>query len=128
MILQVENVSKRFGGLQALSDVNFAVQDGFALYHHAFFVTGEGGWAVVQQGMNEATRQARRYHWLSEDLESFVDEPHAVGTHGQRPRIRDRVSLGREDDAKVTAIGAAMSSQVSSSKIDFSRATAPMRM
>jgi uncharacterized protein len=55
-----------------------AVQDGFALYLHGFVVTDDGHWVVVQQGMNEEVRQARRYHWLSEGLESFVDEPHAA--------------------------------------------------
>jgi len=54
-----------------------AIQDGFDLYLHGFVVTDDGKWAVVQQGMNDARRQARRYHWLSEDLKSFVDEPHA---------------------------------------------------
>ena len=53
-----------------------AIQDGFDLYLHSFIVTDDGKWAVVQQGMNDGLRQARRYHWLSEDLESFVDEPH----------------------------------------------------
>jgi len=53
-----------------------AVQDGFALYLHGFFVTDDGKWTVVQQGMSDARRQARRYHWHSEKLESFVDEPH----------------------------------------------------
>jgi hypothetical protein len=55
-----------------------AVQDGFDLYLHGFFVTDEGKWAVVQQGMNGERRSARRYHWLSEGLESFVDSPHAA--------------------------------------------------
>ena len=55
-----------------------AVQDGFDLYLHGFIVTDEGHWAVVQQGMNGERRQARRYHWLSEGLKSFVDEPHAA--------------------------------------------------
>jgi hypothetical protein len=61
-----------------------AVQDGFELYLHAFIVTDEGRWTVVQQGMNDRRRQARRYHWLSEGLKSFVDEPHtAIEGHGQ---------------------------------------------
>jgi len=55
-----------------------AVQDGFDLYLHAFLVTDDGHWAVVQQGMNGAQGQARRYHWLSEGLGSFVDAPHAA--------------------------------------------------
>jgi hypothetical protein len=55
-----------------------AIQDGFDLYLHGFFVTADGKWAVVQQGMNGGERQARRYHWHSEALTSFVDEPHAA--------------------------------------------------
>src|SRR4029079_5180224 len=55
-----------------------AVQDGFQLYLHGFIVTDDGRWVVVQQGMNGEARQARRYHWLSEGLESFIDEPHAA--------------------------------------------------
>jgi uncharacterized protein len=55
-----------------------AVQDGFALYLHGFIVTDDGHWVVVQQGMNGERRQARRYHWLSEGLTSFVDAPHAA--------------------------------------------------
>jgi hypothetical protein len=55
-----------------------AVQDGFDLYLHSFFVIDGGSWAVVQQGMRGETRQARRYHWLSEGLGSFIDEPHAA--------------------------------------------------
>jgi hypothetical protein len=55
-----------------------AVQDGFDLYLHAFIVSAEGRWCVVQQGMNERRREARRYHWLSEGLQSFLDSPHAA--------------------------------------------------
>ncbi|MEH6692005.1 MAG: DUF763 domain-containing protein [Pseudorhizobium pelagicum] len=55
-----------------------ALQDGFDLYLHGFIVTDDGKWVVVQQGMNGDRRQARRYHWLSEGLESFVDSPHAA--------------------------------------------------
>lgn len=55
-----------------------AVQDGFDLYLHTFVVTADGRWCVVQQGMSEQRREARRYHWLSENLQSFVDSPHAA--------------------------------------------------
>jgi hypothetical protein len=55
-----------------------AVQDGFDLYLHGFIVSDDGQWVVVQQGMNGERRQARRYHWLSENLKSFVDDPHAA--------------------------------------------------
>jgi hypothetical protein len=53
-----------------------ALQDGYEIYHHTFFFTPKGVWAVVQQGMNTGKRYARRYHWLSEELDSFVVEPH----------------------------------------------------
>lgn len=55
---------------------NTAVQDGFQLYLHSFVVTQEGEWAVIQQGMNGNSRMARRYHWLSSTLQSFMEEPH----------------------------------------------------
>src|SRR3984885_9785636 len=55
-----------------------AVQDGFDLYLHGFFVTDDGKWTVVQQGMNGDKKQARRYHWHSEALKSFVEEPHSA--------------------------------------------------
>ena len=55
-----------------------AVQDGFELYLHSFIIADDGRWTVVQQGMNAERKQARRYHWLSEGLKSFVDQPHAA--------------------------------------------------
>lgn len=53
-----------------------ALQDGFQIYQHIFIGTKDGEWAVIQQGMNTVTRWARRYHWISEGLKSFVVEPH----------------------------------------------------
>jgi hypothetical protein len=70
-----------------------AVQDGFDLYLHGFIVTDDGHWTVVQQGMNGGRRQARRYHWLSEGLTSFVDDPHAAiegAGQGQIINLADR--------------------------------------
>lgn len=55
---------------------NTAIQAGYPLYHHAFLITKDGKWAVIQQGMNIEDRTARRYHWLSEHVEKFVVEPH----------------------------------------------------
>ncbi|MEW5694117.1 MAG: DUF763 domain-containing protein [Candidatus Hydrogenedentota bacterium] len=55
---------------------NSAVQDGYQLYHHCFIFTTQGRWCVVQQGMNENNCYARRYHWFSDTLYSFVNEPH----------------------------------------------------
>jgi hypothetical protein len=55
---------------------NSAIQDGYQLYHHTMFVNEDGKWAVVQQGMNPGIRMTRRYHWLSANVKSFVNEPH----------------------------------------------------
>jgi len=65
----------KYSKLSAKVD-NTAVQDGFQLYLHSFVVTSEGEWAVIQQGMNGHNRMARRYHWLSSALQSFMEEPH----------------------------------------------------
>ncbi len=59
-----------------------AVQDGFELYLHAMIVGDDGEWVVVQQGMNPASKTARRYHWRSKGLRDFTDEPH-VGIDGE---------------------------------------------
>ncbi len=55
-----------------------AVQDGHQIYHHVFVFTARGNWCVVQQGMCAERRTARRYHWLSERVATFVEEPHAA--------------------------------------------------
>ncbi|MCK4940903.1 DUF763 domain-containing protein [candidate division WOR-3 bacterium] len=57
---------------------NTCVQDGYNLYHHMFIFTQDGDWGVIQQGMNPNNHFARRYHWLSLDLKSYVNEPHAA--------------------------------------------------
>lgn len=70
-----------------------AVQDGFGLYLHGFIVGDDGQWVVVQQGMNERRRTARRYHWLSEGLASFVEAPHSAiegESQGEIVNLTDR--------------------------------------
>jgi len=75
---------------------NSAVQDGYQLYHHSFLFTKKGSWAVIQQGMNEGKRYARRYHWLGEQVASFVDEPHsAVLSEARGPALN---LVARESD------------------------------
>lgn len=64
-----------------------AVQDGFQLYQHNFILSDEGDWAVVQQGMNVEARTARRYHWCSTNLRSFIEEPHTGVTGENRGLI-----------------------------------------
>ena len=77
-----------------------ALQDGFDLYLHGFIVADDGRWVVVQQGMNGERRQARRYHWLSEGLESFVDAPHAAiegAGQGMIVNLADRRAAASRD-------------------------------
>jgi uncharacterized protein len=100
--LELTTIGERVGfDGSALADVSrlvakvdsAAVQDGFDLYLHGFIVTDEGKWTVVQQGMNDASRTARRYHWLSEGLQSFVEAPHKAidGIHqGEIVNLTDR--------------------------------------
>ncbi|TAI61777.1 DUF763 domain-containing protein [Bradyrhizobium sp. Leo170] len=85
-----------------------AVQDGFELYLHGFFVTEDGKWTVVQQGMNGDKRQARRYHWHSENLRSFVDEPHSAidgPTQGEIINLTDH-RAERSRSAQLDLLGA----------------------
>ena len=77
-----------------------AVQDGFDLYLHGFIVTDDAKWVVVQQGMNGDRRQARRYHWLSEGVGDFVNEPHAAiegVSHGEIINLTDRRAANSRD-------------------------------
>ena len=84
---------------------NAAVQDGFGIYLHTFVVTDDGDWTVVQQGMNAQTRLARRYHWLSEGLRSFVDAPHAAiegSPQGEIINLTDpRAARARDADTEL---------------------------
>lgn len=80
---------------------NSAVQDGYQLYHHSFLFTKSGSWAVIQQGMNEATRYARRYHWLGEKVLSFVNEPHSAVLSEGRGKALNLVA-SESDPARTT--------------------------
>jgi len=80
---------------------NALVQDGYQLYHHAFFVTKSGDWAVVQQGMNDSL--ARRYHWLSDSVHSFVDEPHsAICAERLEESVLDLTASDSRENRKAT--------------------------
>ncbi|MFC1937576.1 DUF763 domain-containing protein [Chloroflexota bacterium] len=78
-----------------------AVQDGYQLYHHTFLFTTDGSWTVVQQGMNESTRYARRYHWLGEKVTDFVNEPHSAILSEARGQALNLVA-GESDPARTT--------------------------
>ncbi len=62
---------------------NAAIQDGYSLYQHVFFVDTDENWTVVQQGMDSKTNDARRYHWTSEEVDSFINEPHSGMISGE---------------------------------------------
>jgi hypothetical protein len=82
---------------------NAAVQAGYQLYHHAFFVAEEGHWAVVQQGMSPQDQTARRYHWLSEHVQNFVVEPHdAIVGDVKRAAALDMTAKESETCRKVS--------------------------
>ncbi len=75
--LSTDTISKlQYASRMSAKVDNTAIQAGYPLYHHAFFLTEDGKWAVVQQGMNTKDRTARRYHWLSDHVKEFVAEPH----------------------------------------------------
>jgi hypothetical protein len=98
--------ARKVGELQRASRMsakvdNALVQDGYHIYHHAFFFTEKGDWAVVQQGMNDS--HARRYHWLSENVKSFVEEPHsAICTQRQEQSVLDLTSAESRENRKAT--------------------------
>jgi hypothetical protein len=82
---------------------NSAIQDGHSLYHHVFVFSEHKKWAVIQQGMNNETSYARRYHWLSEDVDSFVCEPHnAIVGDDKQERVLDMTSKQSTATQKVS--------------------------
>ena len=84
-----------------------AIQDGYQLYHHAFFFSDSGRWCVVQQGMNDANGMARRYHWLGDDRTDFVNEPHSAVCCDHRGKAGDTIGgstgSGNRDNSATTA-------------------------
>ncbi|MEO7191032.1 MAG: DUF763 domain-containing protein [Vicinamibacterales bacterium] len=94
---------------------NNAIADGFQIYLHSFVVARDGEWAIVQQGMNEGMRLARRYHWHSAAVRDFTADPHTAIVGESRGEIRNLVdgrarpaqsallSIVREDPAKTLA-------------------------
>ena len=82
---------------------NAAIQDGYSLYHHVILFDENGNWTIVQQGMNPTNRMARRYHWISDDLKSFVSEPHAgiIGNH-KSANVLDMTSIKSIENQKIS--------------------------
>ncbi len=95
-----------------------AVQDGYKLYHHSFFFDGAGQWCVVQQGLNDGDGTARRYHWLGDRIDCFVNEPHAaiccdrrghalnLVAPESRPAQAAMVEIASQPDREVVAVTA----------------------
>ena len=82
---------------------NAAIQDGYSLYQHVFFVDTEENWTVVQQGMDSKTNDARRYHWTSEEVDSFINEPHSGMISGEvKKSALDMTSMESEDCRKTS--------------------------
>lgn len=75
-LLAVEPAPLIYASKMAAKVDSSGLQDGYQIYHHSFFFTRSGKWAVVQQGMNEQNHMARRYHWLSDHVVDYVVEPH----------------------------------------------------
>src|SRR5215213_7228756 len=74
-----------------------AVQDGFGIYHHSFFLSSEGEWSVVQQGMRGNDGTARRYHWLGSQVKDFVNEPHtAIASDAKTGSVLNMVAAESE--------------------------------
>ena len=81
---------------------NTAIQDGHQLYHHVFIFTENGKWNVIQQGINEETNYARRYHWFSDNIDNFVCEPHdAILGRRSQLKVLDMVSANSGSAQKV---------------------------
>ncbi|MHA2163179.1 MAG: DUF763 domain-containing protein [Candidatus Thorarchaeota archaeon] len=90
---------------KAVSKVdNAAVQDGYSLYQHLFFVDGDENWTVIQQGMDRNSNDARRYHWISEDVKSFVEEPHTGMISGEVKKITLDLTSKESEECRRTTV------------------------
>ena len=81
---------------------NTAIQAGYQLYHHAFFMAENKKWAVIQQGMSSEDRTARRYHWLSDTTASLIVEPHNAIVGTKRPSALNMTALESEGSRKAS--------------------------
>lgn len=84
---------------------NSCVQDGYQLYHHCFILSEDGDWTVVQQGMHG--HLARRYHWLSEGVQSFVEEPHSGIASDRRELTVLDMTARESEEAREASVGLA---------------------
>lgn len=100
---------KKASRLSAKVD-NSCVQDSYELYHHAFIFTEDSKWAVVQQGMLDSNKLqagrglARRYHWLSDSVKSFVDEPHSAICSDRKEKSVLDMTARLSEEARKTSL------------------------
>ncbi|MGC9200603.1 MAG: DUF763 domain-containing protein [Candidatus Aenigmatarchaeota archaeon] len=111
---EIEKISDEFNfSTQKIESLKYAskmvakvdsslIQAGYQIYHHAFFVSEEGKWAVVQQGMNVNNKLARRYHWIDEKVKSFVVEPHEAIIGFKEENVLNMVAKESEDARKAS--------------------------
>jgi hypothetical protein len=109
--LEIEDIGLRYGidadrliyasKMSAKID-NTAIQDGYQLYHHMFFFDREGNWSVVQQGMNEESGYARRYHWHSKAFTNFVEEPHTAICCDKKSSTLNMVAMSSSEGREVS--------------------------
>jgi len=114
--LEIENAGQKFGFAEAKIEAlryasklsakvdNTAIQAGYQLYHHAFFLSENEKWAVIQQGMCSQDRTARRYHWLSDNIQSFVDEPHKAIVGDVKREIALDMTARESENCRKTSV------------------------
>ena len=94
--------SLKYASRMAAKVDNSCVQDGYQLYHHSFIVSEDGDWTVIQQGMHQ--RLARRYHWLSDGVSSFVEEPHSGIASDRREQVVLDMTARESEQARETSL------------------------
>jgi hypothetical protein len=111
---EIEKIGEEFGlSTRKIEELKYAskmvakvdnslIQAGYQIYHHSFFVTEDGKWAVVQQGMNVENKLARRYHWLSFSFNSFVVEPHSAIVGFKEENVLNMVAKESEEARKAS--------------------------
>ncbi len=101
--LKVEPAKLVYASRMSAKVDNTALQDGYGIYHHLFIFDRLGQWAVIQQGMNEQSRYARRYHWLSPQVRDFVEEPHAAICSERRSEALNLVAQESDEARQVSS-------------------------
>lgn len=99
----IYDIPLKYASRMAAKVDNSALQDGYQLYHHSFFFTKEGKWTIVQQGMNPNSRWARRYHWLSDNVQDFVNKPHAGIISETKGEVLNLVAPESKDNRHISA-------------------------